>query len=92
MTTLTKRILTALVLLPVAIGIVLLAPLPWFASIVTLVFALAIWEWTRLCGVVAAWLRGLLVVAFIAGCAGLWLLRETPWWWLVMPWGPRARW
>lgn len=84
MTTLTKRILTALVLLPIAIGIVLLAPLPWFACIVALAFALAIWEWTRLCGVAAVLLRGGVVVVFITICAGLWLLRETPWWWLVI--------
>ena len=87
MTTLTKRILTALVLLPIAVGIVLLAPLPWFASIVALAFALAMWEWTTLCGVAAGWLRTSAVVVFVAICAGLWLIRDTSIWWLVIALG-----
>lgn len=82
MSPLTKRITTAIVLLPVAIGIVLLTPLAWFAGIVAAAFALALWEWTRLCGVADRLWRGLLVLAFLAACAGLWLLRGTPWWWL----------
>lgn len=87
MTSLTKRILTALVLLPIAIGIVLLAPLPWFATIVALAFALAIWEWTMLCGVAAGWLRAVLVLLFVVICAGLWLISETAAWWLVIALG-----
>lgn len=87
MTTLTKRILTALVLLPIAVGIVLLAPLPWFASIVALAFALAVWEWTTLCGVAAGWLRASVVVLFVAICASLWLIRDTWIWWLVIALG-----
>ncbi len=87
MTSLTKRILTALVLLPIAIGIVLLAPLPWFAVIVALVFAVAGWEWTRLCGVDPLWLRCLLVLGFLASCALLWALRATPLWWLTIALG-----
>ena len=84
MTSLTKRVLTALVLLPIAIAIVLLSPLPWFAVIIALVFALAGWEWTRLCGVESYVVRSLLVVVFLASCAALWLIRDTQIWWLVI--------
>lgn len=87
MTSLTKRVLTALVLLPIAIAIVLLSPLPWFAVIIALVFALAGWEWTRLCGVESYVVRSLLVVFFLASCAALWWLRDTPVWWLVIALG-----
>lgn len=87
MTSLTKRIITALVLLPIAIGIVLLSQLPWFALIVALVFGLAGWEWTRLCGVDSLLARCLLVVAFLALCALLWMLRDTQIWWLTIALG-----
>ena len=87
MTSLTKRVLTALVLLPIAIGIVVLSPLPWFAVIIALVFALAGWEWTRLCGVESFLVRSSLVIVFLASCAALWLLRDTPAWWLVIALG-----
>ncbi|MFZ2237354.1 MAG: phosphatidate cytidylyltransferase [Dokdonella sp.] len=87
MTSLTKRVLTALVLLPIAIGIVLLSPLPWFAVILALVFALAGWEWTRLCGVETFFMRGLLVFVFLASCAILWTLRDTPLWRLTIALG-----
>ncbi|MEO6075962.1 MAG: phosphatidate cytidylyltransferase [Dokdonella sp.] len=87
MTSLTKRVLTALVLLPIAIGIVLLPPLPWFAGIIALVFAVAGWEWTRLCGVESFVVRGLLLIVFLASCAALWLIRDTPIVWLVIALG-----
>lgn len=87
MTSLTKRVLTALVLLPIAIGIVLLSPLPWFAVIIALVFALAGWEWTRLCGVESILVRSLLVAGFLGLCSAVWVLRETPLWWLTIALG-----
>lgn len=84
MTPLTKRVITAVVLLPVAIGIVLLSPLPWFATIVAAAFALALWEWTRLSGVGDRLRRGLLIVFFLLACAALWWLRGSGWWWLAI--------
>lgn len=87
MTSLTKRVLTALVLLPIAIGIVLLAPLPWFAAIIALVFALALWEWTRLCGIGSVFARAVVLVLFVATCAGLWLVRGSALWWVVLALG-----
>lgn len=84
MSSLTKRVLTALVLLPIAIGIVLLSPPEGFAVILALAFALAAWEWTRLCSVESMAIRIALIITLLAICAGLWLLRETPVWWLTI--------
>ncbi|RUO21525.1 phosphatidate cytidylyltransferase [Aliidiomarina haloalkalitolerans] len=46
-----QRILTAIVLIPLALGAIFLLPLPWFGLVVLLVMALAAWEWAPLMGV-----------------------------------------
>lgn len=46
-----QRILTAIVLIPLALGAIFLLPLHWFGLVVLLVMALAAWEWAPLMGV-----------------------------------------
>lgn len=73
-----QRILTALVLLPLAIAGVLYLPTPWLGGLVTLVLLLALWEWTRLVGVRALPAR----LAFLAANAALmsWLAWSAAAW------------
>ncbi len=87
-----QRVLTALVLAPLAILIVLLPPTAVFAVIVAVAFLAALWEWTQLSGLKnRAWRMALLVLA-VAVFGLLWCSRDavTPWllaagvaWWLV---------
>jgi phosphatidate cytidylyltransferase len=88
-----QRVLTAMVLTPLAILIILLPPTAVFAAIVALAFLAALWEWSGLSGLTSrAWRIGVLVVA--AGVfALLWWVHATafaPWllgagvaWWLL---------
>lgn len=87
-----QRILTALVLAPLAILIVLLPPTGIFGAIVAVTFLAAWWEWAQLSG-----LRGRARVALLVVAAAvfvlLWLARDSAWmdwllgigvaWWLV---------
>jgi phosphatidate cytidylyltransferase len=88
-----QRVLTALVLAPLAILIILLPSTPVFAAIVALAFLAALWEWTELSGLKnRTWRIGLLVVAALL-FALLWCVHATavtPWllaagvaWWLL---------
>lgn len=87
-----QRILTALVLAPLAVLIVLLPPTGVFGAIVAVAFLAAWWEWAQLSG-----LRGRGRVSLLLAVAGvfvlLWLARGSAWldwllvagvaWWLV---------
>lgn len=92
-----QRVITAAVLAPLVILIILFAPSAVFAAVAAAVFLAALWEWARLSGLKsAAWQVAWLVLAgglFI----GLWLLRDsvlTPillilgvaWWALACVW------
>lgn len=79
------RILTALLLIPLVVLVILLPPTWLFALIVAIVFLGAQWEWTRLCGQRSPAVRGTLLAVTAALFAALWLLRATPaWWWAVI--------
>lgn len=88
-----QRVITALILAPLAIAIVLLLPTAAFASIILLTWLLALWEWSRLAGVTSMASRVALLVVAVACCAALWSVRGTEWsllvigigclWWLV---------
>ena len=43
-----QRIITALVLAPLAIALILLAPTVWLMAVLTIALLLGLWEWTRL--------------------------------------------
>lgn len=66
-----QRVLTALVLGPLAIGATLLLPSPWFAAVLGLVFCLGAWEWAGLSGLRQRAARHLYVALFIALVVGL---------------------
>lgn len=92
-----QRFLTALVLAPLAILIILLSSNPVFAVIVSLAFLAAWWEWAKLGGLGNASARiGLLLVATVV-FALLWWFRNTAltpllllagvaWWLLACVW------
>lgn len=79
-----QRILTALVLTPIAIAIILLSPTPAFAVIVGIAFLLALWEWTRLVGLGSMGSRGAAVAFGALVLGGLWFARDgIAWPWLI---------
>ena len=72
-----QRIITALLLALVFIGVLFFCP-PWiFALFVGAVTALAAWEWANLCHIIAAAARVLYTVVVLAIAVGLWLLMEN---------------
>ncbi|HEU4664357.1 MAG TPA: phosphatidate cytidylyltransferase [Dokdonella sp.] len=92
-----QRTLTALVLAPLAVAMILLLPTAGFALVIAAISLQALWEWTRLAGVASSATR----VAFVAANAALmyllWLQRATPfaacaigagvaWWLLSLLW------
>ena len=79
-----QRTLTALVLAPLAIAIILLLPTIGFALVVAAVSLLALWEWTRLAGVTATTPRVLFLVTNAIALLFLWQLRASPFAWYVI--------
>src|SRR4051812_17496208 len=45
-----QRVLTALILFPIVVALILLPPTIWFAALVGVVFTGAAWEWALLAG------------------------------------------
>jgi phosphatidate cytidylyltransferase len=88
-----QRILTALVLAPLVILIILLSPTGVFGAIVALAFLGAWWEWTRLSGLKSRSARIVLLAAAAGIFALLWATQGgawTPWllaagvaWWAI---------
>lgn len=69
-----QRVLTALLLAPLAIAVILLLPTPWFALVIAVVFLGALEEWTHLAGVRKPAMRIALLVLAAALFVLLWLL------------------
>ena len=78
------RTLTALVLAPVAISLILFVPTVIFAVVTGAVFLYALWEWTRMLGLRDAGVRGSVVAVHAVAMAALWLDRGGHWWWGVI--------
>ncbi|HUH30329.1 MAG TPA: phosphatidate cytidylyltransferase [Rhodanobacter sp.] len=88
-----QRVLTALLLAPLVIVLIALAPTAWFAAVVTITFLAALWEWAALSGLKSPALRGALLAVAALGFAALWMLRASPFgswvivigvaWWLL---------
>lgn len=70
------RVLTALILAPLAIWGTLALPGDWFAAILGAIFALGAWEWSRLAGLQQVVLRHFYVAIIVAIMIAL-LHRET---------------
>ena len=88
-----QRILTALVLAPLTVLIVLLPPTGIFGAIAAVAFLAAWWEWAQLSGLRSLAGRIVLLVAAAGIFIALWLVHGTAWtpwllavgvmWWLV---------
>ncbi|WP_426664756.1 phosphatidate cytidylyltransferase [Rhodanobacter aciditrophus] len=92
-----QRVLTALLLAPLAILIILLLPTPWLAVVGAAVFLGAQEEWSRLAGVRQAAVRVAVLAVAAAVFALLWLAHAGPltslvlvlgvaWWLLACMW------
>ncbi|MDO1529895.1 phosphatidate cytidylyltransferase [Fulvimonas sp. R45] len=79
-----QRIVTAVILAPLAVLIVLLPPNPAFALIAALAFLAAGWEWTRLAGLQSPAPRGALLAVQALLFALLWYLRSQALWSLLL--------
>lgn len=79
-----QRVITALVLTPLAIAVILLLPTSGFACVMAALALLGMHEWTRLAGLQSQTTRiaALLVVAAMLGI--FWWARDTRAWWLVI--------
>jgi phosphatidate cytidylyltransferase len=74
-----QRTLTALLLAPLVIGLILLTPTWLFAPIVAITFLAAMWEWTRLSGLQDMASRVALLVFTSVLLALCWWARDTLW-------------
>jgi phosphatidate cytidylyltransferase len=67
------RVITALAILPVVLGMLFFAPPAWWALFALAIALLACWEWSRMCGLTPAG-QGLYLAASGAIGAFLWLM------------------
>ncbi|HEX8777080.1 MAG TPA: phosphatidate cytidylyltransferase [Rhodanobacter sp.] len=92
-----QRFITALLLAPLAVAIILLLPTPWLAAVGAVVFLGALEEWARLAGVRQAAMRIALLAAALVLFALLWsvhaglpgtllLALGVAWWALACLW------
>lgn len=79
-----QRILTGLILAPLAIALILFAPTPLFATITGIAWLLSGWEWTRLIGMESQTQRVVSVLILAVALVGLWFVRGSHLWWLVI--------
>ncbi|WP_243039551.1 phosphatidate cytidylyltransferase [Dyella sedimenti] len=79
-----QRTLTALLLAPLVIGLILLAPTWLFAPIVAIAFLAAMWEWSRLSGLKATAPRAALLALTAILLVLCWLMRGTLGWPLLI--------
>ncbi len=79
-----QRTLTALILAPLAVVIILFLPTAVVAVIIAALCLQALWEWTRLAGIRSRPLRAGIMAANAILFALLWLIRDQPVaWWIV---------
>ncbi|QAU23508.1 phosphatidate cytidylyltransferase [Dyella sp. M7H15-1] len=76
-----QRVLTALLLAPFVILLILLLPTSLFAWLLAGAFLAASWEWTRLAGMKNRTHRGVAMGIVTALFVVLWLLRTSAWLW-----------
>ncbi|MGH8042551.1 MAG: phosphatidate cytidylyltransferase [Rudaea sp.] len=92
-----QRVLTALLITPLAIALILLLPTPAFAVLIAALCLLALWEWTRMAGLRDRRVRGVLLAVAAVVFWLLWHWRGTPpvwvligagcaWWFVCLLW------
>lgn len=72
-----QRVLTALILVPLTVMAIWLSSEPVFATILSIAFLAAMWEWASLAGVKANIGRGAMLLLCSCLFALLWWMRET---------------
>lgn len=81
-----QRILTAVILLPMAVGLILYASIMWLAAALTLVTVLAAYEWAALSGFTGHTARGGYAVITLLLCAALYIVgRYAGWTYVLWP-------
>lgn len=79
-----QRTLTALVLAPLAVAMLLLLPTATLALVIAAISLQALWEWTRLAGVTSNVARIAVIAANAGLLALLWAIRDEPLAWYVI--------
>lgn len=77
-----QRVLTAIVLVPLIMALVLLTSTLVFAILLTVIFLAGLWEWTRMSGLRNRPLRAFLLLGFAIVMALLWPVCRSSWWWI----------
>jgi len=76
-----QRVITALVLTPLTILLILLLPTSAFACLLAMAFLAAAWEWTRLAGMKSRVTRGVALGVVLIAFVALWMFRASIWLW-----------
>ena len=76
-----QRVVTALLITPIAIAMILLMSSVAFAIFIAVLCLIALWEWTRLSGMRSRPWRGVLVALAGASMIALWCCRDSWFWW-----------
>lgn len=79
-----QRVITALLLTPLAIALILLAPSTWFGVVIAALCLLASWELTRLAGLRSRPLRAVLVTLCAIAFLLLWLGADSTAGWIII--------
>jgi phosphatidate cytidylyltransferase len=79
-----QRIITALLITPLAIALILYAPVLVSAAIIGALCLTALWEWTRLSGMRSRPLRAVLVGLGALAMVVLWCSESLPLWWTLI--------
>jgi len=79
-----QRVITALLITPTAIAIILLMPSTWFGAIIGVLCVIASWELTRLAGMRSRPLRAALVALCAIAFVLLWYQADTTLGWITI--------
>ena len=79
-----QRIITALLITPFAIALILLTPTIALGAIIAVLCLIALWEWTRLSGMRSRPARGVLVALCAVLLITLWMYRGSLFWWATI--------
>jgi phosphatidate cytidylyltransferase len=79
-----QRVITALLLTPVAIALILYAPSLLFGVVIAALCLLASWEWTRMSGMRSRPVRAVLIAFCAAAMLFLWWVADDAFGWVVI--------
>lgn len=79
-----QRIITALLITPIAIALILYVPVVATAAVIGALCLVAMWEWTRLSGMRSRPQRAVLVALGALVMIGLWCCAILPVWWTLI--------